>query len=511
MSLMDFWRLGRAGFVLAREGAFSLIDADILPASARLGLGALRLVERRAVRRTGRVERLTRALNRLGPTYVKFGQTLATRPDIVGPAIAEDLSALQDRMDPFDAKLVPDMLKTAFGDKAAQIVDLSPPIAAASVAQVHKAKIKNADGVFEDVAVKILRPGVAQRFKTDIKSYYTGARWAERLVPGMRRLRPTAVVEILDRSARLEMDLRLEAASISEFEENTHDDEGFGVPKPHWDFVAHNVLTTSWIEGVPVRDHGALDRAGIDRKKLAAHLMQSFLRHAIRDGFFHADMHPGNLFADPKTHGVIAVDFGIMGRINAKERQFLADILLGFITRDYQRIARRHFEIGYVPRTHDMADFALAIRSIGEPLHGRASRDISMAHVMGQLLTVTDMFDMATRPELILLQKTMVLVEGVARALDPDLNIWDVSEPIVRQWITKQAGPVGRLNSLAGHLDMAVETIGMIPGLVQRADSALSDYEAAQKGNSGRNLGWLVGIAATLVSLASLVALWKML
>lgn len=511
MSLMDFWRLGRAGYVLAREGAFSLIDAKPLPSSARFALGTLRLVERRAVRRTGRVERLTRALNRLGPTYVKFGQTLATRPDIVGADIAEDLSALQDRMDPFDAKLVPGMLVDAFGDKAAQILELSPPIAAASVAQVHKAKIKNANGVLEDVAVKVLRPGVAQRFKTDLKSYYTGARWAERLVPGMRRLRPTAVVEILDRSARLEMDLRLEAASISEFAENTREDEGFDVPTPHWEFVAQNVLTTSWVEGVPMRDHAALDAAGIDRQKLAAHLMQSFLLHAIRDGFFHADMHPGNLFADPKTHGVIAVDFGIMGRINAAERKFLADILLGFITRDYQRIARRHFEIGYVPKTHNVDDFALAIRSIGEPLQGRLSREMSMAHVLGQLLAVTDMFDMATRPELILLQKTMVLVEGVARALDPELNIWKVSEPVVRQWLTQQAGPIGRLSALSTHFDTAVDTLGMVPGLMVRADNALSDYEATQKSNSGRNLSWLVGIAATLVSLASLVALWKML
>lgn len=352
MSLVDFWRLGRAGYVLAREGAFSLIDAKQLGPSARMAIGTLRLVERGSVRRTGRVERLTRALNRLGPTYVKFGQTLATRPDIVGAEIAADLSALQDSMEPFDARLVPKILSGALGVKAKQIIDLSPPIAAASIAQVHKAKFINRDGVTEDIAVKVLRPGVERRFHNDLRSYYRAAKWMERLVPSIRRMRPVAVVETLDRSARLELDLRFEAAAISEMAENTKDYVGFSVPVPHWELVARNVLTTSWIDGISLRDPLALDAAGIDRAKLATHLVQSFLRHAIRDGFFHADMHPGNLFADPKTNGVIAVDFGIMGRINARERQFLADILLGFITRDYRRIAKRHIEIGYVPAHH---------------------------------------------------------------------------------------------------------------------------------------------------------------
>lgn len=511
MGLMAYWRLGRAGFVLVREGALSLVTARNIPAPARLAIRIARLIERRSVKKTGRVERLTRALNRLGPTYVKFGQTLATRPDIVGADIAEDLSALQDRMAPFDAKLVPEILKKSLEQNASKLTELSEPIAAASVAQVHKAVLTDHDGQKHAVAVKILRPGVRERFSRDLESYYAGARFVERFFPPARRLNPVSVIETLDRSAQLELDLRFEAAAISEFSENIAEDDGFAVPEVQWIGVSDNVLTTSWIEGVPIREHAALDAAGIDRPKLAAHLMQSFLRHAIGYGFFHADMHPGNLFADPKTHGVIAVDFGIMGRITPHERRFLADILYGFITRDYQMIARRHFEIGYVPKDQSLADFALALRSIGEPLQGRLSREISMAPVLGQLFAVTELFNMKARPELVLLQKTMVLVEGVARSLDPDLNIWAVSEPVVSDWLREQAGPKGRIDALKEHIDTGIETIGQLPGLVSRANQVLADYET-QKRRESRN--WpeiLLSTAAVIVSLSGLVFLWQAL
>lgn len=477
MGIAAYGRLLRAGLVLAREGALSLFDPKPLPAPARFGLNVLRLIERRSVRRTGRAERLTRALNRLGPTYVKFGQTLATRPDIVGPVLAEDLSALQDRMEPFDPKLVPGILVEALGPRAADLVELSPPIAAASIAQVHRAVLIDANGKPETVAVKILRPGVKTRFRRDIESYYAGARLAERLLPSLRRLKPVSVVSTLDRSARLELDLRFEAASISEFSENIAEDKGFDIPDLKWDYVAENVLTTSWITGVPIRDVAALDAAGIDRKQLAANVIQSFLRHAIRDGFFHADMHPGNLFADPVTHGVIAVDFGITGRIGKRERRFLADILYGFISRNYRMLAERHFEIGYVPPSQSIDEFALALRAIGEPLQGRLAREISMAKVLGQLFAVTELFSMQTRPELVLLQKTMVLVEGVARNLDPDLDIWTTSEPVVGDWLRRQAGPLGRVDELGDHMRVATNTIAQIPELVTRTRAVFEDYE----------------------------------
>jgi ubiquinone biosynthesis protein len=381
-------------------------------------------------------------------------------------------------MEPFDPALVPAILAAALGDKAAELTELSAPIAAASIAQVHRARLKPAGGLPHTVAVKILRPGVEARFMADIESFYAAARLAEKLVSSTRRLRPTQVVETLDRSARLELDLRLEAAAISEMAENIKDDTGFVIPTISWDHVAQNVLTTSWVDGIPIRDHAALDAAGLDRKALAARLLQAFLRHAIRDGFFHADMHPGNLFADPRTGDVIAVDFGIMGRINRKERRFLADILYGFITRNYRLVAERHFDIGYVPKNQSMDDFALAIRSIGEPLHGRTAADISMARVLGQLFTITELFSMQTRPELVLLQKSMVLVEGVARALDPDLDIWTGAEPVVGDWLRKEAGPLGRLEDLKDHFATAAAAAGRLPVIIEQAELALADYHA---------------------------------
>ena len=504
MGIAAYFRLARAGYVLAREGAFSIVDAEAMPPSLKAGLGLARLFERPSIRRTGHVERLTRALNRLGPTYVKFGQTLATRPDIVGPDIARELSALQDKMEPFDPALVPGILRTALDEHAADLKDLSPPIAAASIAQVHKATVVDNRGAPRTVAVKILRPGIGQRFARDLEAYYAGARFAERFFRPLRRLRPTDVVTTLHRSARLELDLRLEAASISEMAENIKDDTGFVVPRVSWDHTAQNVLTTDWVDGIPIREFEALDAAGLDRRLLARNLLQSFLRHAIRDGFFHADMHPGNLFAQKGTGNIIAVDFGIMGRISRRERRFLADILYGFITRNYRMIAQRHFDIGYVPRTQSVDDFALALRAIGEPLHGRTANDISMARVLGQLFATTELFDMQTRPELILLQKNMVLVEGVARALDPNLDIWSISEPVVGDWVRREAGPLGRLEDLRDGLSTASEMLGRLPGILARTE-ALLEAQEAERGAPRRGVStWLIVLALLIGILAGL-------
>ena len=499
MAIGAYFRLARAGYVLAREGALSIADNPALPPALRMGVKFGRLIERGAVRRTGRVERLTRALNRLGPTYVKLGQTLATRPDVVGTDVAADLSGLQDKMEPFDPASVPGLLREALQERAADLKDLSPPIAAASIAQVHKAVL---DG--RQVAVKILRPGIKTRFFADIESFYAGARLAQRFAKPLRRLRPIEVVQTLDRSARLELDLRLEAAAISEFAENIKDDTGFVIPSVSWEHTSETVLTTSWVEGVPIRDLAALDAAGLDRKALAANLLQSFLRHAIRDGFFHADMHPGNLFADPRTGNIVAVDFGIMGRISRAERRFLAEILYGFITRNYRMIAERHFEIGYVPRHQSVDDFALALRAIGEPLAGRTARDISMAKVLGQLFATTELFEMQARPELVLLQKSMVLVEGVSRALDPDLDIWTVSEPVVGDFVRREAGPLGRLEDLAGHLRTGAAALGRLPAIIDKAEAALDDFHAERKRPRSRAFIWLVALVGVLV-------LWRLL
>ena len=343
---------------------------------------------------------------------MKLGQFLATRPDVVGAKLARELESLQDRMAPFSQAEAEAAIAAAF-DKPLHAVfsSFGPPVAAASIAQVHRAEVMTQNGP-RAVAVKVLRPGIERRFRVDLDAFYFAARKGEAMSAEGRRLRLIEVVDTLARSVRLEMDLRLEAAALSELAENTKDDPDFRVPAVDWDRTAREVLTLEWIDATPLNDRARLLAKGFDLPLLGRSVIQTFLRHALRDGFFHADMHPGNLFVDDAGE-LVAVDFGIMGRLGPKERRFLAEILYGFITRDYYRTAEVHFEAGYVPRHHSVEDFAQAIRAIGEPIHNRTAEDISMAKLLTLLFEVTGLFDMRTRPELLLLQKTMVVVEGV--------------------------------------------------------------------------------------------------
>jgi ubiquinone biosynthesis protein len=464
----------KAGFILAREGALALVDPSVLPPSARLAIRLGRLVERPGV--GDGVARLSKALTRLGPSYVKFGQFLATRPDIVGVAAARDLESLQDRMPPFPRDDAIRIVEMALGRPIGELfLEFSEPVAAASIAQVHRARIRTAEGE-ETVAVKVVRPGIRERFARDLQAMRAAARFAERSLPDARRLKPQDVVETLARSVSIEMDLRLEAAAVSELAENTKDDPGFRVPKPEWDLTARDVLTTEWIDGIRLSDLKAVEAAGHDRVALARTVIQSFLRQAIRDGYFHADMHPGNLFVDAQSR-LVAVDFGIMGRLGLKERRFLAEILLGFIRRDYLRVAQVHFEAGYVPPHHSVEDFAQAIRAIGEPIHDRRADEISMAKLLTLLFEITALFDMATRTELVMLQKTMVVVEGVARSLDPKLDMWTISEPVVREWIERNLGPVGQIENAGRGLWTLAGVIGGLPELALRAERVVNQLE----------------------------------
>ncbi|HET7717334.1 MAG TPA: 2-polyprenylphenol 6-hydroxylase [Bauldia sp.] len=469
------FRLAGAGLVLAREGAFAGIDPEAVPAGPRFALRLARLIERR--RNDAEAERLTRALNRLGPSYVKLGQFLATRPDIVGADVAATLGKLRDEIEPFPEVEARATIARALGKPVETLfATFSPPVAAASIAQVHRAEVAG-EGGFRAVAVKVLRPGIRPRFQRDLETFYVGARLVERLDPAARRLRPVAVVDTLARSVAIEMDLRLEAAALSEMAEATAGDEGFRVPKVEWELTARDVLTLEWIDGIKLSDLEALRAAGHDLSELARKLMQAFLRHALRDGFFHADMHQGNLFIDERGD-IVAVDFGIMGRLTRAERRFLAEILFGFIRRDYRRVAEVHFEAGYVPSDrHSIEDFAQALRAIGEPIHGQRARDISMARLLSLLFEVTELFDMQTRPELLLVQKTMVVVEGVARSLDPDFDMWSASEPVVRDWVERYLGP-------AGQLELAVEGVGALgrlvaelPRLAERAERLAAEMD----------------------------------
>jgi ubiquinone biosynthesis protein len=294
----------------------------------------------------------------------------------------------------------------------------------------------------------------------------------------MERLKPTSVVEVLERSVAMELDLRLEAAALSEMAENTQEDPGFRIPRPIWHLSGRDVLTMEWIDGIPLTDHAALDSAGLDLPALGRNVIQSFLRHAIRDGFFHADMHQGNLFAD-RDGNLVAVDFGIMGRIGEKERRFLAEILFGFITRNYRRVAEVHFEAGYVPASHSVDDFAQAIRAIGEPIHQRRADEISMAKLLTLLFEITELFDMKTRPELVMLQKTMVVVEGVGRMLDPKLDMWTTAEPVVRGWIERNLGPIGRLEDVGSGVASMARAAFKVPDLVMRGERLVGELEGA--------------------------------
>jgi ubiquinone biosynthesis protein len=465
-------RLGRAGIVFAREGVLALPDPAPLPWAARTAIKVARLIERPS--HASAQGRLAAALTRLGPTYVKLGQFLATRPDVVGVALARDLEQLQDNMAPFPRAEAEAVVASALGKPLKEAyATFGPPVAAASIAQVHRAEVATPDGR-KAVAVKVLRPNVERRFRADLDALSFAARHAENLSAEARRLRMIETVATLRRSVGIEMDLRLEAAALSEMAENTKADPDFRVPAVDWDRTGKDVLTLEWIDGTPLHDRATLEAKGFDLKHLANAVIQTFLRHALRDGFFHADMHPGNLFVDASGK-LTFVDFGIMGRLGPKERRFLAEILYGFITRNYQRTAEVHFEAGYVPSHHSVENFAQAIRAIGEPIHNRTAEDISMAKLLMLLFEVTALFDMRTRPELLLLQKTMVVVEGVARSLDPRLDMWTVSEPVVKEWMERHLGPAGRIEDAAAN---ATNFLGAVPGLMTRGAVLVEQLDA---------------------------------
>jgi ubiquinone biosynthesis protein len=467
-------RLSRAGFVFAREGALALVDTRPLPLPAKMTIALARLIERRTAKDGS--SRLAAALTRLGPTYVKLGQFLATRPDVVGKEIARDLESLQDKMAPFPQAAAEAVVAAAFNKPLGEVyVSFGPAVAAASIAQVHRAEVEEA-GARKAVAVKILRPGIDRRFKSDLDAFFFAARKAESLSLEAQRLRLVEVVSTLARSVAIEMDFRLEAAALSEMADNTKEDAQFRVPAVDWNRTAREVLTLEWVDGTPLSDHAALVAKGFDLPALGRAVIQNFLRHALRDGFFHADMHPGNLFVDDDGR-LVAVDFGIMGRLGPKERRFLAEILFGFITRDYLHAAQVHFDAGYVPRHHSVESFAQAIRAIGEPIHNRTAEDISMAKLLTLLFEVTGLFDMRTRPELLLLQKTMVVVEGVARSLDPKLDMWTTADPVVREWIERNLGPIGKLEGAVEGAGEVGRFIGQIPGLLTRAGTLLDQLD----------------------------------
>lgn len=408
-----------------------------------------------------------RALTALGPAYIKFGQILSTRPDVVGEDMAVQLRVLQDKLPPFSMREAKAEIAKELGQTVEQaFASFSEPVAAASLAQVHKAHlIEGGDAV----AVKILRPGIEKAFRKDIDAFYFAARTIEFLSPSSRRLKPMDVITHFEGVVQGELDLRLESSAASEFAANTMDDAGFTVPQVRWHLSSRRVMTLDWAEGISAGDNAAIDAAGHDRTVLATRVLQLFLNHALRDGFFHGDMHQGNLKIAANGN-IIAYDFGIMGRIDEYTRRVYAEILFGFIRRDYKRVAEVHFEAGYVPADRDVDEFARALRAVGEPIFGMDASGISMANLLSYLFEVTERFGMETRTELILLQRTMVVVEGVARSMNPHMNIWEDAKPIVEAYIKESIGPRALLQDL-------VKTARVLsrfgPRLPQLAEAAL--------------------------------------
>jgi len=450
-------RLLRSARTLARHDAlFFLEEARVAPLALRL---LRRTVRVRADGRPG--ERLARALIELGPSFIKFGQSLAVRSDLIGDSVAADLSALQARMPPFPvAAAIATVERELDGPLDVFFAEFEEtPVAAASIAQVHFARTTEG-GV---VAVKVLRPGIEAEFERDLAFLLWIARTVELLAPAARRLRPVAVVEAFRGWVADELDLRMEAAAASELAENFADDRGFHVPGVDWARSARRVLTMERVDGIPIDDSARIAAAGLDGKAVLEHAAGVFFRQVFEHGFFHADMHPGNMFvAGDGT--LLPVDFGIMGRLDRPTRHYLADMLVGFLTGDYRRVADVHFDAGYVPRNQSRAAFTQACRAIGEPIIGRPMNEISLARLLAQLFEVTERFRMETQPQLLLLQKTMLVAEGVGRRLDPDSNMWVVTQPLIEAWMVENRGPQAQVREAAERM---AATLRRLPELAE--------------------------------------------
>jgi ubiquinone biosynthesis protein len=458
--VIHLWRLLKWGRTLAKHGALTGIEAD------RKTPVPVRRVSRlaRFGARVPATPDYAAALQEIGPPAIKLGQTLSTRPDLVGAQAADNLSRLQDDLPPAPFHMIKAAIEDAFEAPLESLFSSfeTNPVGAASIAQVHRATTTEG----RDVAVKVLRPGIEQEFAKAIDTYEWAAAQVEAMGGEAARLRPRMVVAYFRQWSARELDLQREAASASELKENMVAEPGYHVPDIDWRRTARRVLTLEWLDGIKLNDRDALIEAGHDCKALAAILVRSFLRQAIVDGFFHADLHHGNLFALPDGR-IAVIDFGIMGRIDRQARVWLAEILYGLITGDYRRVAEIHFEAQYVPAHHNVAEFATALRAAGEPIRGLPVKEISVGRMLESLFSITRDFDMPTQPHLLLLQKTIVMIEGVASKLDPDINMWETAEPFLREWMRSELGPE---TFLADRIIDTVRALKKLPDLIHRID-----------------------------------------
>ena len=424
-------------------------------------------------------EKLCRSLESMGITFIKLGQFLATRPDIIGEKLSNQLQTLQDKVPAFPRDVALEEIKDGVGNENYKdFINISEPIAAASIAQVHKAQIKD-KGVLKDVAIKVLRPNIKKIFNDEIEALMLLAYIIESLVKKTKRLKLVDVVFLLKEITNHEMDLRFEAAAANEFYENTLNDAGLKIPKIYWKMTSDNVLTLDWIDAISIREVEKIKLLGINVKSLASDIIQHFLRHSIRDGYFHADMHQGNLLLD-NSGQLVFIDFGIMGRIDKMNRRFLAEILYGFIKRDYKKVAKVHIAASLVPQNVNIEELAQALRSIGEPIFGQSVKNISGGKLLKQLFDITEKFNMQTQPQLLLLQKTMVVVEGVARRLDPDANIWEISQPVLEKWLKETKDPISEIGNILKDTSEVLKKLPELPQVMDKANQALTYLASGQ-------------------------------
>jgi ubiquinone biosynthesis protein len=499
----NIWRLVRTGATFERTGAMqTALEALDAPPALRVAARVLGWpFQWLGLEGDPSQPPILRALTALGPAYIKFGQLMSTRPDVVGPELAAQLAVLQDKLPPFPVEVARETVEHELGRPVdAVFASFEPPVAAASLAQVHRATLRDTGQV---VAVKVLRPGIERAFRRDVDAFHLAASIIEMMAPFARRLRPRAVINHFEGVVLGELDLRMEAAAAAEFAANTEADGGFRVPSVVWGASGRRVMTLEWVTGINLNDLPALRASGFDLVRVSERVIQSFLTHALRDGYFHADMHQGNLKLGPDG-ALVAIDFGIMGRIDAYTRRVYAEILIGFLRRDYRRVAAVHFEAGYVPAERDREAFAQALRSVGEPIFGQDATRISMARLLGHLFEVTERFGMRTRTELILLQRTMVVVEGVGRSLNPQMNMWETARPVVTDYIRSNLGPA----AVARDLTTAVRVLSRIgPRLPQMAEAVLIGASTPPAEAGGRRRpAWVFALGGTVLG-AALVGL----
>ncbi len=413
-------------------------------------------------------ERLARALNEAGPSFIKLGQALSTRSDLLGEELAQDLSELQDRLPPFPGTEARRTIEVELDDSIEDMFESfdDEAAAAASIAQVHFAV--TSDG--REVAVKVLRPGIEEAFRKDLSLFRWLAKLTERTQPDLKRLKPREVVETIAESVELEMDLRFEAAAAAELAENFQDNDNFVVPEVDWGRTSGRVLTTARLSGIPMDDRDAVIAAGLDPEAVLLAASTASFEQVFRDGFFHADVHPGNMFV--LENGAIGVvDFGIMGRLDLRTRRHLGEMLLAFLTRDYRRAAEVHFEAGWVPAHKSVETFTQACRSIAEPIMDKPQNEISIAQLLGQLFQITETFEMEAQPQLLLLQKTMLVAEGTSRKLCPEANMWLMARPMMEDWMLQNLGPEARIRDTVNGIS---ETIERLPRMLDGLEESTS-------------------------------------